>query len=115
MLFGESYEVFSAGTTPSFVHPKSIQVMQEIGIDISGYRSKSLTEFLSQPFDYIMTVCGNADQKCPVFPGNGKRLHWAFDDPAHVQGSEAYILDCFRRVRDDILKKFRDEWLRVLV
>ena len=106
---GESYEVFSAGTRPSHVRPEAIAVMREIGIDISGHRSKSVDEFAGQSFDYVVTVCDNARDNCPVFPGAGERIHWSFEDPAAVQGSEGERLAAFRRIRDQIhehVKKF---------
>ena len=96
-------EVSSAGSKPTgFVHPKAIGVMKEIGIDISGHRSKHLNEFLNSPVDTVITVCGNADQACPTFPGQMNRYHWGFDDPAHAVGSEETVLNEFRRVRDQI-------------
>lgn len=96
-------EVSSAGSKPAgFVHPKAIAVMKEIGIDISGHRSKHLNEFLNSPVDTVITVCGNADQACPTFPGQMNRYHWGFDDPAHAVGSEETVLNEFRRVRDQI-------------
>src|ERR1039457_4920267 len=99
---GESYEVFSAGTRPSHVRPEAIAVMREIGIDISGHRSKSVDEFAGQSFDYVVTVCDNARDNCPVFPGAGERIHWSFEDPAAVQGSEGERLAAFRRIRNQI-------------
>ena len=101
-LAGDKFDVTSAGTIASFVRPLAIEVMREIGIDISGHRSKSLDEFLGTPFDFVITVCDNAAQSCPVFPGNAVRIHWSFDDPAETKGSEAEILGVFRRVRDEI-------------
>jgi arsenate reductase len=99
---GDDFEVFSAGTKPTTVRPEAIAVMDEIGIDISGHRSKSVDEFAGQPFDYVITVCDNANESCPVFPGATVRLHWPFEDPAAVQGSEEDRLAAFRRVRDRI-------------
>ncbi|MEI7940831.1 MAG: arsenate reductase ArsC, partial [Verrucomicrobiota bacterium] len=84
------------------VHPLAIRVMKEIGIDISGHRSKHLSEFLQQPVETVITVCGNADQACPMFPGQVNRYHWGFDDPAHATGTEEEKLAVFRRVRDEI-------------
>jgi arsenate reductase (thioredoxin) len=101
-LGGDKFEVESAGTIASFVRPQAIAAMGEIGIDISGHRSKSLDEFLDSPFDFVITVCDNAAANCPVFPGGGKRLHWSFDDPAEAQGNEDEVLQAFRRVRDEI-------------
>ena len=95
-------EVFSAGTKPGFVRPEAIAVMKEIGIDISGHRSKPVDEFLGQPFDYVVTVCDNARDDCPVFPGGAERIHWSLEDPAAVAGSEAERLSAFRRIRDRI-------------
>ena len=99
---GERFEVFSAGTHPSRVRPEAIKVMQEIGIDISSQRSKSVDEFAGEQFDYVLTVCDQARESCPIYPGHGQRLHRAFPDPAAVQGSEAERLDAFRKVRDQI-------------
>ena len=100
---GDLIEVASAGSKPAgYVHPKSIEVMKEIGIDISGHTSKHLEEFLNRNVDTVITVCGNADQACPMFPGQVNRFHWGFDDPAHATGSEGEILNEFRRVRDHI-------------
>jgi len=100
---GDLIEVASAGSKPAgYVHPKSIEVMKEIGIDISGHHSKHLEEFLNRPVDTVITVCGNADQACPIFPGQLYRFHWGFDDPAHATGSEEEVLNEFRRVRDQI-------------
>lgn len=113
-LYSAAYDSVSAGTQPSYVHPHAITVMAEIGIDISTYRSKSVTAFLGQPMDFIVTVCGNADQNCPVFPGPAKRIHWGFDDPAHATGDLAAVLQQFRAVRDAIMERFRAEWLQTL-
>ena len=104
---GDLIEVASAGSKPAgYVHPKSIEVMKEIGIDISGHRSKHLEEFLNRQVDTVITVCGNADQACPMFPGQMHRYHWGFDDPAHSTGTEVQILNEFRRVRDQIKNVF---------
>jgi arsenate reductase len=84
------------------VRPEAIAVMREVGIDISSHRSKSVDEFIGQPFDYVLTVCDSAKESCPVFPGAATRLHHNFDDPAAVTGSEADRLAAFRRVRDEI-------------
>ena len=99
---GNVYEVFSAGTKPSHVRPEAIAVMREVGIDISGHRSKSVDEFAGQDFDYVITVCDNAKESCPVFPAKTKRIHWSIEDPATTQGSEEAILTAFRRVRDEL-------------
>lgn len=104
---GDLLNVQSAGSKPAgYVHPLAIKAMAEIGIDVSGHRSKHLDEFLSQPVDTVITVCGKADQACPVFPGQVNRHHWPFDDPAHATGTEAEQLEVFRRVRDEIRQKF---------
>jgi len=99
---GDRYEVQSAGAKPSHVRPEAIAVMQEIGIDISGHRSKSVDEFASQSFDTVLTVCDHAREMCPVYPGHAHRIHRNFEDPAAVQGSEEERLSAFRRVRDQI-------------
>ena len=110
---GAGYEVFSAGTKPSSVRPEAVAVMREAGIDISGHRSKSVDEFAGQSFDYVVTVCDNARDNCPVFPGGTQRLHWSFEDPAAVAGSEMERLSAFRRIRDQIHERvkefFRDQ------
>ena len=92
----------SAGTHPSHVRPEAVAVMNEIGIDISAHRSKGLDAFVGQEFDYVITVCDHAKETCPVFPGRAERLHWSFDDPASIVGSEDHRMSEFRRVRDEI-------------
>jgi arsenate reductase (thioredoxin) len=100
-------DVRSAGSKPAgYVHPKAIQVMREIGIDISAHTSKHMNDFLQGPVTTVITVCGNADQACPMFPEQVNRHHWGFDDPAHATGSEEEILREFRRVRDEIRRVF---------
>jgi arsenate reductase len=99
---GDRFEVSSAGTQPSRVRPEAIAVMQELGIDISSQRSKSVEEFAARDFDYVLTVCDNAKESCPIYPGHGNRLHHSFEDPAAVQGTDEYRLAAFRRVRDQI-------------
>ncbi len=104
---GDLFEVASAGSKPAgYVHPLAIDVMKEIGIDISGHRSKHLSEFLDQNVETVITVCGNADQVCPIFPGQVNRHHWPFDDPAHATGTEEEKLAVFRRVRNEIRRTF---------
>jgi arsenate reductase (thioredoxin) len=106
---GDRFEVESAGTKPSRVRPEAVAVMRELGIDISSHRSKHLDEFAGQPFDYVLTVCDNANQSCPVFPGRAVRVHHNFEDPAALEGSQEQRLALFRRVRDEIreyLKSF---------
>ena len=103
---GERYEVYSAGTEPKGLNPLAVAAMAERGIDIAAARSKSVAEFVSQPFDYVITVCDNANETCPVFPGAGERLHHSFEDPAAAVGTPQERLVVFRRVRDEI-----DIWL----
>jgi arsenate reductase len=105
----EVVEVHSAGSNPAgYVHPKAIAALAEIGLDISGHTSKHMNEFLERDIDTVITVCGNADQACPVFPGQVHRHHWPFDDPAHAEGSEEEVMDEFRRVRDEIRRVFEE-------
>jgi arsenate reductase len=100
---GDLFDVHSAGSKPAgYVHPKAIAVMKEIGIDITGHTSKHLNEFLNKEIDTVITVCGNAEQACPAFPGQVNRYHWGFDDPAYARGTDEEVLDVFRRVRDQI-------------
>jgi arsenate reductase len=101
-LAGDRFDIFSAGSKPAgYVHPLAIKAMAEIGVDISAHRSKPVTEFAGQHFDYVITVCDNAKETCPVFPG-AHSLHWSFDDPAHAPGTDADKMPVFRRVRDEI-------------
>jgi arsenate reductase (thioredoxin) len=95
---GDAFEVFSAGTEPKGVNPLTLRVLADAGIDASWARSKSVSEYLGQPFDYVITVCDQARQACPVFPGEHESLHWGYEDPAEAQGSEAERLAVFRRV-----------------
>ncbi len=99
---GSNFEVFSAGTLPSRVRPEAIQVMQEIGVDISGHWSKSVDEFTGQHFDYVITVCDNAKESCPLFPTTTKHIHWSLRDPANAVGSQDQRVAEFRRVRDEL-------------
>ena len=117
----DKFEVFSAGSSPprptrssdesrlgpSQVNPIAIEVMKEIGIDISHHRSKHLNEFLSQPFDFVITVCDSANETCPIFPGEYQKLHWPFPDPPHDEDVSPLVIKEFRKVRDMILGKFR--------
>lgn len=105
---GQAFEVLSAGVEPSRVRPQAIEAMREIGIDISSQRSKSVDEFAGQAFDYVITVCDNARESCPVFPAATVRLHWSFDDPAAALGDETARLAVFRRVRDEIRSRLRE-------
>ncbi|MBA3849214.1 MAG: low molecular weight phosphatase family protein [Opitutus sp.] len=104
---GDVVDVHSAGSKPAgYVHPKAIEVMREIGIDLSAHTSKHLREFLGREVRTVITVCGNADQACPLFPGQVNRHHWSFDDPARATGTEEQVLAEFRRVRDGIRRVF---------
>lgn len=104
---GDILDVQSAGSKPAgHVHPMAIRVMKEVGIDISRNQSKHLDQFMSHGVETVITVCGNADQACPAFPGKVNRHHWGFDDPAHAQGTEEEVLNVFRRVRDEIKRVF---------
>jgi arsenate reductase len=104
---GAHFRVASAGSHPAgHVHPLAIEVMQEIGIDISRHRSKHLDEFLHHEVETVITVCGNADQACPMFPGQVNRHHWGFEDPAKADGAKKKQLEVFRRVRDEIRRVF---------
>jgi arsenate reductase len=108
----DAFEVFSAGTKPSHVRAEAIAAMKEIGIDISCHRSKSVDEFAGQAFDFVITVCDNAKESCPVFPAATQRIHWSLEDPAAVQGTEEQRLAEFRRVRDQLrtlLRQFVEE------
>jgi len=104
---GDTFEVVSAGTKPSIVRPEAIAVMSELGIDISSHRSKHVREFDSQHFDYVITVCDNVNESCPIFPDDTARMHWSLPDPAAVEGSETERLTAFRHVRDALAKQLR--------
>ena len=105
---GGRFAAFSAGTEPRPVHPLAVQVMKELGVDLSTARPRSVDEFLGQPFDYVITVCDQAAERCPVFPGPTTRLHWSFEDPSAATGSEAERLAVFRRVRDGLRERVRE-------
>jgi arsenate reductase len=105
---GDRFEVDSAGTKPGHVRPEAVAVMKELGIDISGHRSKSVDEFRDHSFDYVLTVCDNAKESCPIYPGHANRLHHSFEDPAAVEGSEEQRLSAFRVVRDQIRQHLRN-------
>lgn len=106
-IANDRFAVTSAGVSPSQVRPEAITVMHEIDIDISQHHSKSVDEFTGQQFDYVITVCDNANEQCPIFPGNTKRIHWSFEDPAAAEGDEQSRLAVFRRIRDEILHRLR--------
>ena len=99
---GEFFEAHSAGLEPGRLNPAVVEAMGEIGIDISAHQSKHMNDFLQQPIETVITVCGNADQACPMFPGQLNRHHWGFCDPAHASGTDEEKLTVFRRVRDEI-------------
>ena len=106
---GVRFEVYSAGTRPTGVREEAVEVMREAGVDIGAHRSKAVGEFEGREFDYVITVCDNARETCPVFPGKTERIHWSFDDPAAAGGTREERLAVFRRVRDEIDARLR-EW-----
>jgi arsenate reductase len=106
-LAGERFEVESAGTEQTRVHPLAISAMREAGIDITGQSSKTLERFQNERFDFVITVCDRANESCPIFPGGARRLHWSFDDPSAASGSEEERLGEFRRIRDEIEARLR--------
>ena len=110
-LGGDRFEVFSAGTEATRVRPLAIQAMAEQGIDISGQESKTLERYLNEPFDEVITVCDAAAEACPIFPGATHRRHWSFPDPSQAKGSEAEQLAVYRRVRDAIRERIKNELL----
>ncbi|MFA6959302.1 MAG: arsenate reductase ArsC [Opitutaceae bacterium] len=104
---GDLFNVVSAGSKPAgYVHPMAIAAMKEIGIDISTHTSKHMNEFLEGQVETVITVCGNADQACPIFPGQVNRHHWPFEDPAHATGTDEEKMEMFRRVRNEIRRVF---------
>ncbi len=111
---GNLFEIFSAGLEPSEINPLTRKVMAEIGLDLSGQYSKGLEQFLDkEDFDYVITVCGNADARCPFFPGTVVRMHWPFDDPASAEGTDEEKLGKFREIRNQIEQKI-ESWLNSL-
>ncbi len=106
-MAGDRFEVFSAGLIPSYVRPNAITVMNELGIDISHHRSKSLNEYLETPFDYVITVCDHASEHCPIFPGPAIRIHWSIEDPVVIGDDEAQ-LEAFREARDDLKSRIQE-------
>jgi len=108
---GTRFEVFSAGTSPSRVHPMAVEVMEERGIDLKGHRSKSIDEFLGQGFDFIVTTCDDVRDRCPVFPGQAEMLHWGLEDPAGAEGSREEKREVFRRVREELEELIRSHFL----
>ena len=108
-LAGDHFEVMSAGTEATKVRPLAIRAMEAIGIDISSQESKTLARYLREPFDYVITVCDQANEACPFFPGASNRLHWSIEDPSRAEGSEERQLAVFRRVRDEIRERIEQE------
>ena len=108
-LAGDRFEVMSAGTEATHVRPLAVRAMDELGIDISGQESKTLERYLGETFDHVITVCDDANEACPVFPGARRRLHWAFEDPAQATGSEKERLRVFQSVRDEIKERIEGE------
>ncbi len=109
-LADDRVEVASAGTEATQVHPLAIRVMDEVGLDLRGHTSKTVDKFVSEPWDYVITVCNTANERCPVFPARTTRFHWSFDDPSAALGTEDERLQVFRRIRDQISTRIRD-WL----
>jgi arsenate reductase (thioredoxin) len=110
-LAGDRFEVFSAGTEATHVRPLAIRTMEEIGVDISRQESETLDRYLQEPFDYVITVCDDANEACPFFPGARERLHWSFEDPSKAEGSEEERLEVFRSVRERIKDRMQAELL----
>jgi arsenate reductase len=107
-MAGDRFEVASAGTERTRVHPLAIAAMRELGIDLAGHASKTLDAFTGERFDHVITVCDRANESCPIFPGATERLHWGFDDPSAATGSDAERLAAFRTVRDAIRERLGD-------
>jgi arsenate reductase len=110
-LGGDRFEAYSAGTEATHVRPLAIEAMAELGIDVVGQESKTLDRYLGEPFDAVITVCDQASEACPVFPGAKRRLHWSFPDPSKARGTREEQLAVYRQVRDDIARRIRDELL----
>jgi arsenate reductase len=110
-LAGDRFEVMSAGTEATHVRPLAVRAMDELGIDLSGQESKTLQRYLGETFDYVITVCDDANEACPVFPGARRRLHWSFEDPAQATGSEEERRRVFQSVRDQIRERMEEELL----
>ena len=109
---GDKYEVLSAGTEPKGLSPLAVEAMNEIGIDISHYRSKDVRDFLGTPIQYVVTVCDRAKEHCPIFPGTFRVLHWSLPDPAEAKGSHDDRIAVFRRVRNVIAQRIDQEFVR---
>jgi arsenate reductase (thioredoxin) len=110
-LAGDRFEVMSAGTEATHIRPQAVRAMDELGIDISAHESKPLDRYVGQPFDYVITVCDQANEACPVFPGVRRRLHWSFEDPAQASGTEEERIRVFRSVRNAIKERIETELL----
>jgi arsenate reductase len=108
-LGGDRFEAMSAGTEATRVRPLAVRAMEEIGVDVSGQESKTLERYLHEPFDYVITVCDEANEACPFFPGAARRLHWSFEDPSRAEGSEEERLAVFRSVRDRIRVRIEED------
>ena len=108
-LAGDRFEAHSAGTEATHVRQLAIRAMDEVGVDITGQESKTLDRYLEEPFDYVITVCDDASEACPFFPGAENRLHWSFEDPSRAEGSEEERLEVFRSVRDRIREHIEQE------
>lgn len=110
-MAGDRFDVASAGTEATQVHPLAVRAMMEIGVDVSRHTSKIVDQFVAQPWDYVITVCDAANEACPMFPKKSSRLHWSFDDPSQATGSDDQKLEVFRQVRDQIKRRIAD-WIR---
>ena len=108
-LAGDRFEAMSAGTEATHVRPLAVRAMEEIGVDISGQVSKTLDRYFNEPFDHVITVCDDANEACPFFPGAQRRLHWSFEDPSNAEGTEEERLAVFRSVRDRIRERIQDD------
>jgi arsenate reductase len=111
-LGGDRFEAFSAGSEATNVRPLAIRAMDELGIDVSKQESKTLDRYLEEPFDYVITVCDQANASCPIFPGGKRRLHWSLPDPSQAQGTEEEQLAAYRQVRDDLRRRIESALLR---
>jgi arsenate reductase len=107
-LGGDAFEAYSAGTEPGTLNPLTVEVMAEEGIDISGQRAKAVDDFVQQRFDYVLTVCDDAREACPFFPGAARRLHWSLPDPSAASGSREERLSVFRAVRDEVRRRVEE-------
>jgi arsenate reductase (thioredoxin) len=105
---GDRFDVYSAGTTPSGISDLTIEVMREVGVDVSGQRSKSVDEYAGESFHHIITVCDSARQVCPIFPGDGERLHWDVEDPSDTEARGVPLTEAFRRAREEIRKRVEE-------